>query len=194
MKKIGITGGVGAGKSIILEYLPKLCSCKISQADQIAWRLEEKDGPCYLPLLDLLGDQILAEDGSIDRKKMSSLIFPDEDLVKAVNAIVHPAVLDEIKREIKEAARAGNDYYFLEAALLIEGKCDTVMDEVWYVYAPKKERLRRLKHDRGYTEAKALSIMKRQMTEKEFRSHADRVIRNDRDPAFVERQLRKWLT
>lgn len=194
MKSIGITGGVGAGKSIILDSLPRICSCKVSQADQIAWKLEEPDGPCYRPLIDLLGKQILARDGSIDRKKMSRLIFPDEELVRAVNGIVHPAVLTEIKKEAADARKAGYDYYFLEAALLIEGKCDTVMDEVWYVYAPKRERLRRLMSDRGYTKEKALAIMRRQLTEKEFRAHADRVIRNDRDPAYVVLQLEKWLT
>ncbi len=194
MKKIGITGGVGAGKSIVLTMLGELCKCRISQADQIAWRLEEKDGVCYRPLVELLGKPVLDRNGAIDRKKMAAMIFPDPKLTKAVNAIVHPAVLKETKREIQEAKKDGYDYYFLEAALLIEGKCDTILDEVWYVYAPKKERLRRLMQDRGYSKEKVLSIMARQMTEKDFRLHADRVIRNDREPEAVRKQLEKWLT
>ncbi len=114
--------------------------------------------------------------------------------MNAVNAIVHPAVCAFAKEEAKKAAKDGYDYFFLEAALLIEGKCDAIMDEVWYVYAPRYERIRRLANDRGYSREKILSIMKRQLTEREFRRHADRVINNTGDPEQIGRQLQRWLT
>lgn len=194
MKRIGITGGIGAGKSIVLDYIAGICNCRILQADQLAWELEDIGGPCYDGLLKLLGEGILTEDGRIDRKKMGAMIFGCPDLVSAVNRIVHPVVKKEAVKEAQKAEKEGYDYFFFEAALLIESGCDAFLDEVWYIYAPRKERLKRLMNDRGYTREKALSIMRGQLSEKEFRQHADRVIDNSGDPERAYRQCWKWLT
>ena len=102
-KKIGITGGIGAGKSIITDYLQERCNCRILQADQLAWELEDKGGPCYARLVSLLGDSVLTEDGHIDKKKMGAMTFPDPALMKKVNAIVHPAVKEAAKKEAEKA-------------------------------------------------------------------------------------------
>ena len=194
MRKIGITGGVGAGKSIILDYLRTHCHCMVLQADELAWKLEEPDGPCYQPLIDLLGEGILGDDQKIDHGKMSAAIFGRADLLSAVNDIVHPLVKREAGKIAAQAEADGFDFFFFEAALLIESTCDEIVDEVWYVYAPRKERMKRLMRDRGYTREKVCAIMAGQLSEKAFRTRADRVITNDGDTGKVYRQLDKWLT
>lgn len=194
MRKIGITGGVGAGKSIILDYLRTHCHCMVLQADELAWKLEEPGGPCYQPLIDLLGEGILGDDQKIDHGKMSAAIFGRADRLLAVNDIVHPLVKREAGKIAAQAEADGFDFFFFEAALLIESTCDEIVDEVWYVYAPRKERMKRLMRDRGYTREKVCAIMAGQLSEKAFRTRADRVITNDGDTGKVYRQLDKWLT
>ncbi len=189
MKRIGITGGIGAGKSIVLNYLQTACHCKIVQADELAWKLEDKGGPCYRPLIDLLGESIVLKNGHLDKKKIGSMTFPDPDLMRRVNAIVHPVVKEAARQEADLAGEEGYDWFFFEAALMFESKCDEVFDEVWYVYSPKKERIKRLIRDRGYSREKAEYIMSQQLSTQAFRAKADRIIRNDADPEAVYRQL-----
>lgn len=194
MKRIGITGGIGAGKSIITDYLQKRCHCKILQADILAWELEDKGGPCYGKLISLLGDGILSEDGRIDKKIMGAMTFMDPKMTAKVNAIVHPVVKEAAEQEALKAQQEGYEYFFFEAALMFESGCDEILDEVWYIYAPKKERIKRLMKDRGYSRGKALSIMSRQLDYRAFAKKADRIIRNDADVEEVYRQIDKLLT
>ncbi|MBR3634704.1 MAG: dephospho-CoA kinase, partial [Lachnospiraceae bacterium] len=92
MKTIGITGGVGCGKSRILEYIRENYNCKIITADDVANEIKEPGEVCYQPLIDLLGKEILGKDKRIDKKKMAAKIFADESLLLKVNDIIHPAV------------------------------------------------------------------------------------------------------
>ena len=129
MKVVGITGGIGAGKSQILAYLKEHTRCRIIIADQVAHELEEPGGRCYQPIVSILGTAILTEDGRIDRAKMAAGIFADGKLLSQINEIVHPAVKEYITGAIAEE-RAGNriDYFFIEAALLIEDGYKTIVD------------------------------------------------------------------
>ncbi len=189
MRRIGITGGIGAGKSIVLNYLQTACHCRIVQADELAWKLEDQGGPCYQSLIDLLGSSIVQPDGFLDKKRIGAMTFPDPDLMKKVNAIVHPVVKEAAAQEAVKAEAEGYDWFFFEAALMFESTCDEVFDEVWYVFSPKEERVRRLMRDRGYSRKKAEYIMSLQLSDRAFRAKADRVIRNDGDPAEVYREL-----
>ena len=165
MKVIGITGGVGAGKSEILSYLKEHCNCRILMADRLAEELEQPGQDCYDQLLALLGREILEEDGRIDRKKMAARVFAYKSLLEAVNAMIHPAVKQailQIIRDEKEAAR--RDYLFIEAALLIEDGYAEIVDELWYIHTEEKVRRQRLKASRGYTDEKIDSILKEQLS------------------------------
>ena len=112
MITIGVTGGIGAGKSEILRYLNKSCNCRIIMSDNAAKMLEQPGGPLYEPLIELLSEkeasggqqgELLTADGEIDKKEMAARIFGDPDLLRRINELVHPAVnryiLDEIERE-----------------------------------------------------------------------------------------------
>ena len=123
MKIIGITGGVGAGKSEVLKWIAQMCSCRIIIADEAAHMVKNPGAECYQPLIELLGEKILSADGTIDKQKMAAEIFVEhaEGRLEKVNQIIHPAVKRYILSEIEQERTKGQvDYFFIEAALLIE--------------------------------------------------------------------------
>ena len=180
MKIIGITGGVGAGKTEVIKIIEQLCSCIVVTADRLARKLEQKGEVCFEPLLDLLGDEVLDENGEIDAAKMARMIFAPgaEDLLAGVNAIVHPAVKTRILQMIREEEKKGTDYFFIEAALLIEDHYDTIVDEMWYIYADEDTRRKRLKESRGYSDCKIDDIFASQSSDDVFRRFCSVVIDN----------------
>ena len=156
MHFIGITGGVGAGKTAILTYLESNYSCRVMLADEIAHDLMEPGTDCYRKLQELFAeDQVFEADGQIDRKKMAQVLFSDEKKRFALNDIVHPAVkqyvIDEMNRE---RAAQTHEVLILEAALLIEEHYDEICDELWYIYTSEENRRERLKLNRGYSDEK----------------------------------------
>ncbi|MBO4904352.1 MAG: dephospho-CoA kinase [Lachnospiraceae bacterium] len=180
MKIIGITGGVGAGKTEVLKLIAGMCDCVIVTADRLARSLEQKGEVCYEPLVELLGKEVLGDDKEIDAAKMSKMIFADgaEDILAAVNGIVHPAVKRRILEMIDEEAKKGTEYFFIEAALLIEDHYDTIVDEMWYIYADEDIRRKRLKDSRGYSDSKIDEIFASQNSDETFRRYCSAVIDN----------------
>ena len=153
MKLIGITGGVGAGKSAILSYLQENYNCRVELADLIAHKVKEPGQPCYDALIELLGQDVLNDDGTINKGRMADIIFSDDEKLAAVNALIHPAVKQYFLAEVEKEREIGKiDYFFLEAALLIEDGYEKIMDELWYIYATEEVRMRRLMTSRGYSE------------------------------------------
>lgn len=194
MKAIGITGGVGAGKSEVLSWLAKQPDCRVIMADQEAHRLEEPGGICFEPLLALLGDGVLDDEGRIDKRKMAAKIFGNEALLKGVNEIVHPAVKVFLTAQIEKERAAGKlKFLFIEAALLIEEGYAAILDELWYIHAEESVRRRRLKESRGYTDEKIDSIFRSQLSEEIFRTHCDVVIENNGTLESVYTQIEKEL-
>lgn len=182
MKVIGITGGVGAGKSSILKYIEENVRCEIIYADSLAATLQKKGQVCYDKLISLLGEEIIGTDGEINRPKMAEIIFGDDKLLEAVNNIVHPAV-EQFIRERIEYLRNNDvvDFLFIEAALLIECGYKEIVDEMWYIYASEDVRRKRLKQSRNYSDEKIDSIMESQLSEDKFRAGSDVVIDNSKD-------------
>lgn len=181
MKLIGITGGVGAGKSEIISYIKSRVNCKVYLADEVAHDLEKPGGPCFDKIVKLLGPGIL-KDGLIDNSLMAKAMFADKKLVSKVNEIVHPAVKEFFLKEIElERQKNDIDYFFIEAALLIEDGYEKIMDELWYIYASEDTRRKRLKDSRGYSDEKINSIFSKQLKEEIFREKCHFVIDNDGD-------------
>lgn len=179
MRFIGITGGVGAGKSKLLEYISRHYLCEIYLADEVAHQVKAKGTACYEQLIGLLGTEVLQEDGEIDKGTMAAKIFGDEGLLEQVNAIVHPAVREYLLERLEEARqRCEVELFFVEAALLIEAGYGDLVDEMWYIYAKEDIRRERLVVDRGYSQEKIGNIMRNQLTEEEFRQSCDFVIDN----------------
>lgn len=194
MKVIGITGGVGAGKSQILSYLEEHTRCRIIMADRVAHELEKPQGSCYWPIVSALGSEILAEDGRIDKAKMAAKIFADEELLRRINEIVHPAVKEYITGVIAEERASGrNDYLFIEAALLLENGYKAIVDEMWYIHTDEQVRRDRLKASRGYSDEKIDSIMQGQLSEEEFMGQCPVIIDNSGTLDSVYRQIDEKL-
>lgn len=179
MKVIGITGGVGSGKSALLSYIKGKYDCEIILADEAAHRVKEPGQPCYQKLIELLTDDILNEDGTINKKEMAAKIFESDELLEKVNAIIHPAVKEMVLQEITRLKKEGNTcFFFIEAALLIECGYLNIVDEMWYIYAREDIRRKRLKESRNYTDEKINAIMDSQLKEEEFRKYCKVVIDN----------------
>lgn len=176
---IGITGGVGAGKSEVLRLIKESCRCRIVLADDVGNEVKKKGQSCYHKLVELLGHDVLQEDEEIDRARMAAKIFADTALLEKVNALIHPAVMRFIEDAIDEEAKKKEvDFFFVEAALLIECGYKTIVDEIWYIYANESIRRQRLSANRGYETARIDGIMSHQLTDGEFREASDRVIDN----------------
>ena len=182
MKTIGITGGVGAGKSRVLQYIGENYKAFIIFSDNLAKELEMPGGPCYEPIVSLLGRDILSENGEINPKAMAGKIFNNGCLLKKVNDIVHPAVKERILYEIETKRREGQiDYFFVEAALLIECGYKEILDEIWFVHADAAVRRERLKESRGYSDEKIDGILASQLSDEIFLENADFVLENGAD-------------
>ena len=179
MRLIGITGGVGSGKSQVLSFIREHYRCRRYLADEVAHIVQGKGQVCYEEILSLLGRDIVGADDEIDRKKMASKIFADEALLDKVNEIVHPRVEAFIRERIAEAKEQGDvELFFIEAALLIEAGYGHIVDEMWYIYTREDVRRQRLKESRGYSDEKISQIMANQLSEEEFREKCDFVIDN----------------
>lgn len=194
MKVIGITGGVGAGKSVILNYIRDNYNAEIIMADDLAKSLCEKGQICYEPLVALLGDDVLFPDGEIDRGKMAQKIFENDTLRDKVNGIIHPGVRTYIDEKIVLLRRENKlDYLIIEAALLIETGYKEIVDEMWYIYTDAEVRRIRLKESRGYSDEKIDSIMASQLSEAQFRANTDFEIDNSGDRELTFKQIDERL-
>ena len=194
MKVIGITGGVGSGKSLILNYIKDHYNCEIIMADDLAKDLCKKGELCYKPLVKLLGKDVLGTDEEIDRSVMAQKIFSDDSLRTGVNNIIHPGVKKFILKRIAFLRRKKTrDFLFIEAALLIEDGYKDIVDELWYIYTDKAVRRERLKKSRGYSDEKIDSIMASQLSEEEFRLNSDFEIDNSGDSEVSFSKIRERL-
>ena len=187
---IGITGGIGAGKSTVLGYIRDNYNCLVIFSDDVANDIKKKGYPAYDELVALLGKEVLSEDGEIDKAKMASAIFNNKNLLKKVNNILHPAVNTFIINIIeKERALGTYDFVFVEAALLIENGYDKIVDELWYVYASEESRRLRLKASRGYSDEKIDDILGKQLDDATFREHCSFVIDNSGELSKASEQI-----
>lgn len=194
MKIIGITGGVGAGKSEILSFIKSNYPCEVYLADEVAHKIKEKGQPCYEQLVQLLGREVLNEDGQINKNKMAAIIFADQQILKKVNEIVHPGVKEYILERMKEADKKEDiRFFFIEAALLIEAGYQDIVDELWYIYADKEVRRKRLQENRGYSPEKIEQIMSKQLSEEFFFKSCDFVIDNSGKIEDSYNQIRNKL-
>ena len=181
MKIIGITGGVGSGKSRVLSYMEVKYNALICQADHVAWKLQEPGQKCHAEIIDCFGKEILNEDKTINRSKLGQLVFADNEKLLQLNQIMHPAVKEYIVEFIQKEEKNGTTYFILEAALLLEEHYNLICDELWYIYCDERVRRERLKANRNYTDEKIDSIMASQLPEEVFRKECQILIDNSGD-------------
>ena len=193
MKIIGITGGVGAGKSTVLTMLKEMTNCVIVMADDVAKEMMQADGELSADAIRIFGKDAYS-DGKLNTAYIASLMYSSPELKKEWTGIVHPKVRQAVTKMMDdERSNKIYDFFFFEAALLLEEGYDAVCDEVWYIYADEDERIKRLMSDRGYDENKCRSIMKNQLTHEEFRVKSHFVIDNGVDVKYTRKQLENKL-
>lgn len=180
MHFIGITGGVGAGKSEIIRYLERRPDTRVMLADEIAHVLMEPGTACYQALREVFsGEDIFRPEGGFDRGRLAAVIFADDEKRARLNAIVHPAVKEYVKEQAAQERKRGElAWLFLEAALLIEEHYDEICDELWYIDTCEDVRRARLKQSRGYTDEKIDQILASQLGEETYRSACRETIDN----------------
>ena len=194
MRFIGITGGIGAGKSEVLNYIREHYKCVIYLADEVAHLVEQPGTEAFGQLVELLGQDVLGAGGEIDRVVMADRIFANPALLEQVNGIIHPAVREFLLERLAQVRESGEaELFFVEAALLIECGYLALVDEMWYIYADEQVRRERLKASRGYSEEKISQIMAKQLTEQRFRESCDFVIDNSGNLAESYRQIDERL-
>ena len=190
---IGITGGIGSGKSVVTSLLRDKFDAAVIDTDTIGHEVMEIGKSAYKKVVEIFGNKVIAEDGSIDRKKLGSLVFDNRELLCKLNDIIHPAVEAEVDKRIAEFTQKKYKYIALETALLIKVRYNRKCDKVWFVYADKDIRLKRLYDNRGIGKEKAGKIFESQNTEEEFRQIADDVIDNSGSEAETEIQIKNIL-
>ena len=189
MKIIGITGGIGAGKSCVLREIEVLDGTFVIEADKLAHTLLSPGHDCYTEVVSCFGKEILSEDQSIDRAVLRKLVMNSSEKLRQLNALVHPAVKKYIVNDIEKKRDLGYKYYVIEAALLIQDGYRNICDEIWYIYADKDIRVERLLKSRGYSRQTAEEFIKNQPEDEYFIENSDRVIDNSGTPE----ELRKVI-
>lgn len=194
MKVIGITGGVGCGKSTVLDLIKDNFNAYVIKADDVGKNVLDKDTPGYRQVVELFGTEILAPTGDIDRGHLAQIVFNNRNKLIVLNSIVHPMVKKTIVEELTRIrCEEGYDFFVIEAALLLEDHYEVFCDEIWYVYADEKVRRERLKSSRGYSDEKITGIMANQLSEEEFRNRCDCVLDNGKSVEETLNQLKKML-
>lgn len=187
---LGITGGAGSGKTTVVERIEQMVPTVFLHCDVIAHKLMEPGGESYEALLKEFGEEILedvpeekqrTETGlrSISRPKLAAVAMATEETRSRLNELTHPLVQAAVEEELKRLVQGDfHGVVIIEAALLIEAGYKKICDCLWYVHAPLEERIRRMREKRNYSDEKIANILAGQLSEDEFRAHADAVIEN----------------
>ena len=189
MKIIGVTGGVGAGKSTVLNYLEKHYGAKLILADLVGHEVMEPGHEAYEQVVKAFGQEIVSEDKTIDRKALGAIVFADEKKRMILNRIIHPAVRQEILRRLEEAELLHLSYVVVEAALFLEENYDAFCNETWYIYTSEDNRRLRLKESRGYSDEKIDRMFAAQKSHEEFLERCQFVIDNNGSAQETHRQI-----
>ncbi len=178
MKVIGVTGGIGSGKSTVTQFLSEM-GAKVVDADKIGHQ-------CYLPgtetfkdVVAAFGRDVVAKDGSIDRKKLGAIVFNDPNALTRLNKIMHPRMYKMMEDQIKEHRRNGEAVVIMEAAILFEAGWTPLVDEVWVTIASESTVVKRVKERTGLPEEQIRSRIRSQLSNEERTRKAKVVIHND---------------
>jgi len=188
MKVIGLTGGIGSGKSTVSQFLAEL-GAVIIDADKAGHETFQPDTEAWREVVAAFGQEILSPDGEIDRKKLGEIVFGQPESLLRLNQIMHPRMYEMMKARIEEYRQQGVAVVVLEAALLIEASWTSLVDEVWITVASEARILERLKEQRGLAEEQTLARIRSQLPSEERIKHADVVINNDGDLDAVKAKV-----
>ncbi|MFN7250688.1 MAG: dephospho-CoA kinase [Anaerobacillus sp.] len=190
---IGLTGGIASGKSTVSNLI-KLEGIPVVDADLIAREVVEKGETAYEQIVKVFGTEILTVDGTLDRKKLGSIVFSDEHKRFLLNDIVHPAIRVRMQEKIEQWKQEGFKTIVLDIPLLYESKLTNLVEKVIVVYVDQQLQKERLKNRDQYSDEEALSRINAQLPLKEKITYADEVIHNNGSLDETKNQLLTILT
>ena len=188
MRVIGLTGGIGTGKTVVAEMLREL-GASVIDADKVGHEAYRPGAEAWRAVVDAFGSEILAEDEEIDRKRLGAIVFGDPAELAKLNAIMHPRMYRMMEERLDGLRSNGARAAVIEAALLIEAGWTPLADEVWVVTAPQEDAVRRSAARSGLSEAAVRARIAAQMPQAERALHADAVIGNDGTPEDLRREV-----
>ena len=179
MRTIGLTGGIGSGKSTVTNILAEQ-GAPVIDADKVGHAIYEPGGPAYADMIAAFGEGILAPDRTIDRRRLGPIVFADPAALKRLNSIVHPKMFQRM-REMVAAMRAAGETkpIVVEAAVLVEANWQPLCDEIWLVVTSQQRVIERVERDRGLKPEQTEARIRAQLSDDERRRHATLVITND---------------
>ena len=175
MKVIGLTGGIGSGKTQLARFLSELGAAVID-ADRVGHEVLEESREVRRELVAAFGQEILTPEGEIDRKKLADLVFADGAALARLNQIMHPRIYRMVRNRLEEYRRQGTAVVVVEAPLLIEAGWTAMMDQVWVTVTPESTVLKRLKGRGGLSEREIRARIHAQMRDKARLKYAHVVI------------------
>lgn len=178
MMKVGLTGEAGSGKSYVCDILYKDFGVPVIDSDSVTKGLMMPGQTVYRSVLQVFGTEYLDEQGFIDRAKLAALVFHNKERLCRLNALTHPATIEEIDRQIKRLKKEGCRLVVVESAIALDSGYEDFCDEFWYVHSPEKDRRNRLALGRGYSEEKIDGIFASQKKEAFFREYCTEIIEN----------------
>ncbi|MGY3313250.1 dephospho-CoA kinase [Peribacillus simplex] len=190
---IGITGGIASGKSSVSLYLQEL-GFTIVDADLASRAVVEPGEDAYHQVVEAFGEDILLADGNIDRVKLGSIIFHDQEKRLLLNGIVHPAVRNWMRLKTEEALAAGEETVFMDIPLLFESKLTFMVEKTLLIYVDEQVQLERLMNRNSLSEKDALARIHSQMPLADKKALADAVIDNNGDIKETKKQVKALLS
>jgi len=178
MKVIGLTGGIGSGKSTVSQFLAEL-GAVILDADKVGHEAFKPNTELWRQVVAAFGRRILTPDGDIDREKLGEIVFGNPESLARLNQIMHPGMYDIVKAQLGEYRQQGMEVVVLEAPLLIEAGWTSLVDEVWVTVASEATVLSRLQEQKGLSRQESLARIHSQLLSEERVRRADVVIDTD---------------
>jgi dephospho-CoA kinase len=190
MKVIGLTGGIGSGKSTVAKFLVEL-GAHLIDADKVGHEAFTPGTEGWRAVVADFGKNILKPDKEIDRAKLAKLVFGKPAALARLNEIMHPRIFEMVKTRLAELQQQGVKVAVVEVPLLIEADWQPLVDEIWVTVASEATVLKRLKGRSGLSEKESLSRIRSQMTNKERIKHATHVINTDGTLDEVKTRVRE---
>ena len=188
MQIVGLTGGIGSGKSTASSILRKLGAI-IIDADILARDVVEKGQPALLEIVDTFGSEILNNQGELNRKLLAEIVFDNEEKLKKLNQIIHPAINSLALSLFEKERNNGKEKIVYDCPLLIEENLLYLVDEVWVIYVDEVTQLKRLMERDNCTKEQAMKRINKQMPLKEKSKYADVLIDNSGSIDDLEKKI-----
>ena len=192
MIKIGVTGGIGSGKTTVANILRKLGALVID-VDLLAKEIAVKDSECYMELINFFGCSIIDEKGDLARDKLRRKAFESAEMLSALNNIFHKYIVEKIYEKALEYEKEKKDIIVVDSAIPFKKGFIDIVDEIWVVLSNKEERIIRAKRKMNISTKEVINIINKQKSDEEYLEIADKVLYNNSCITTLENSVMKLI-